>query len=55
MENTYMQDKKQICLTLPEELFKTLKKVAEENFLPLNALIRTAIINYLREYNKNEN
>lgn len=43
-----MNTEKQVCLTLPEELFQQIKKAAEEDFMAVNALIRVAIARYLR-------
>ena len=54
MEDIYMRTEKQICLAVPEELFKMIKKAAEEDFMSSNTLIRAAIVKYLRERDKHE-
>lgn len=46
-----MKAEKQICLSVPEELFKQIKQASEEDFTTMNSFIRAAIVKYLRERN----
>ena len=50
-----MRNEKQICLSVPEELFNMIKQAAEEEYMSANALIRTAVVKYLREREKVNN
>ena len=45
---------KQICLYLPEQLLFKIKALAEKEYSSVNALIRSAIIEYLKTHDTKE-
>lgn len=49
-----MSESKQICLTIPKNLYELLVSVSVEEFTTVNSLIRMAIIAYIKDREQNE-